>query len=76
MAAAITVRREKLFNGTGARVPFSWSYEYTTPEPVTWPAGRTIPAGTFMAYGKNIASLRSMLRRKYGRDVVITETWR
>jgi hypothetical protein len=77
--AAITVRRAAVSNGPGRYD--SWVYSYTTPADIDWAdsSGTTRPgprAGQYVEYGKGLAGLRDVLRRKYGRDVRITEEWK
>lgn len=58
--AEVTVTRTRLFNGVGRRVPFSWLYYATGPD------GRRFDS-------RSIVEMRSVLKRRYGRDVVIVE---
>lgn len=58
----IEVRRTRLFNGHGKRVPFSWLYQCAGPD------GRRFD-------NRSIVELRAVLRRNYS-DVVLTELWK
>lgn len=53
----VTITRQRLFNGHGARVPFSWLYD-----------GRGSDGSRYD--NRSIVELRSVLKRKYGRDGV------
>ena len=74
----ITIKRDRQYPAVARRGPaWRWVYSYSTPVDVTWPDGRPGPrAGEYITYGTGLADLRSMLRRKYGRDAQITETWK
>lgn len=77
MPVTIRVQREQMFNGYQALRSFSWSYRYTTPLDITLLDGSPGPrAGEFVPYGTGLASLRDMLRLKYGTDALIIETWK
>ncbi len=74
-AVEIKIRRYELRGRPGSRP--STAYEYTTPADIPWPGGRPGPrAGQYVNYGSGLADLRDMLRRKYGRNVKLTETWK
>lgn len=73
----IKVRRAPLETRRG----LTWIYDYTTPVDVTWTGsdGSVRPgprAGGWIEYGTGLGALRDMLRRKHGRGVRITETWK
>lgn len=56
-------------------------YEYTTPVDITWnyADGTSRPgprAGSYVDHGSGLSELRSMLRRKFGRNITIIETWK
>jgi hypothetical protein len=59
----ITVRRQNHFRGNGRLRPFGWWYECDGPD------------GTHFT-NTSIVELRSVLRRRYGRAVVIKEEWK
>jgi hypothetical protein len=76
----IKIKRERVI-GAGNHLLRSWLYSYTTPVDVEWVIPASAPrlgprAGDWITYGHGLESLRDMLRRKYGRDVKITETWK
>lgn len=61
-APEVVVNRSLLHNFTGSRVPASWLYE------VTGPDGHQFD-------NRSITDLRAQLRRRYGKDVQITQNW-
>lgn len=62
---AIVITRAKLYPVAARPGPaWLWSYHYT------------VDNGSVCQYGTGLASLRQMLKRKFGSDAVITETWK
>ena len=80
MPVTIQIKRDRGQNARpGLRAP-GWVYSYSTPVDVDWgnSDGTTRPgprAGEFITYGSGLGSLRDMLRRKHGRDVILVQTW-
>jgi hypothetical protein len=78
----IKVKRERQYPVVARPGPaWHWLYSYTTPEDITWnfPDGTSRPgprAGEWISFGTRLVDLRDVLRRKYGRHVQITETWK
>lgn len=78
----IKIRRSVLYGNPGGRATrrLGWTYEYTTPVDIEWTSadGTTRPgprAGEYISYGRGLAGLRSMLRRKFP-GARLTETWK
>lgn len=79
MAEQITIqiKRESL----RTRLGLTWTYSWTTPEPIHYRDAsgeiyNSVPAGTWISYGKGIIALRDMLKRKFGPNVKLIETWK
>jgi hypothetical protein len=62
----VTVTRAKLTRPgrSYGRVGWVWTYDYR------------VDGGPVCQCGPGLADLRAMLRRRYGRDVTIEETWK
>jgi hypothetical protein len=76
----VSIKRERVI-GAGNHMLRSWLYSYTTPVDVEYvipsvSSTRQGPrAGDWITYGHGLEDLRYVLRRKFGRDVKIVETW-
>lgn len=62
------------------RVSVYWVYSYKTPADETLKRGDGSeffrPAGTWVEWGTGKDDFKSFLRRKFGRDIKIVETWK
>jgi hypothetical protein len=88
MMTTIMIKRSKLTRPgrTFGHQPWVWAYEYTTPVNIDWPHytdgkpnGESHPgprAGEYVGWGRGLAELHEMLRRKFGKDVQIIESWK
>lgn len=63
MSAEIRITRESLFLGRQSLVSHGWLYTCQGPDGSRFD-------------NRSIVTLRDVLRRKYGRDVVIIEPWK
>lgn len=77
----IQIKRERV-TGAGNHLLRSWLYSYTTPTDVEYviPSVSTTRqgprAGDWIVYGHGLEDLRDVLKRKFGRDVKLVETWK
>jgi hypothetical protein len=76
MPVTVKIKREQGANARPGMRPPGWVYSYTTPVDVNYGARRGPRAGEYIVYGKGLAGLRDMLRRKHGRGVTLIETWK
>lgn len=72
----VTITRAKQYPVVARPGPaWRWIYQWTADDGthvITMPDGRIAYAGS---YGPGLGSLVDMLRRKYGRQVVIVKAW-
>ena len=76
-AVTVTITRDKQYKTAlrSERYEWKWIYSWTASD-----GSHIVPAGDRMvnigAYGPGLGDLRDMLRRKYGKHLRITESWK